>query len=391
MRVAYVCADPGVPVFGRKGCSVHVQEVIRAMREEGAEVELFASRFGGNPTADLKDIRCRELPCVRQGAVGIREQAALRANPELSRVLHSAGGFDLIYERHSLWSYSGMEYAKQEQIPGLLEVNAPLIQEQAAYRELVHADQARVAVSRAFNAASALLAVSTNVATYLYGEASAGGRVHVVPNGVDLKRFNGKLHSGSEHFTIGFVGTLKPWHGIETLIAAFRLCLRWVPNARLLLVGDGPERSNIELEIARLGLTDVVTLTGAVTPEEIPSLLASMDVAVAPYPPLRDFYFSPLKVYEYMAAGCAIVASAVGQIDEVLKSGQTALLCPPGAVAVFASAFRTLHDCPELGNRLGRNARDAVAAHHTWESVVRRILLISASSTSEHTNIKRVG
>ena len=131
MRIAYICADPGIPVFGQKGCSIHVQEVMRAFRQQGATVELFALRWGDGIPADLADVTRHHLPPVPKGDAGVREQVALAINPELQTQLARKGPFDLIYERYSLWSYSALEFAQIQGIPGILEVNAPLIEEQA--------------------------------------------------------------------------------------------------------------------------------------------------------------------------------------------------------------------------------------------------------------------
>src|SRR5262249_53202779 len=82
----------------------------------------------------------------------------------------------------------------------------------------------------------------------------------------------------------------------------------------LLIVGDGPERPRLEADLCARGLRELTQFTGSVDSDEVPGLLASMEVAVAPYPKLASFYFSPLKVYEYMAAGLPIVASRIGQL-----------------------------------------------------------------------------
>ncbi len=147
MRVAYVCADPGVPVFGKKGCSVHAQEVIRSLRGRGASVELFASRLGGKPPAGLDAVPVHPLPPIPAGPTAAREQLALKANHDLRAALTIAGPFDLIYERHSLWSYAGLEYAQECGVPGLLEVNAPLLEEQRRYRHLALPRDAERAVA----------------------------------------------------------------------------------------------------------------------------------------------------------------------------------------------------------------------------------------------------
>src|SRR5207244_963195 len=149
------------------------------------------------------------------------------------------------------------------------------------------------------------------------------GRIHVVPNGVNPDRFPENLAATCPSlpgvFTVGFVGSLKPWHGLPVLVEAFDL-LHWVDNnTRLLIVGDGPERAGLEAELKARGLLSAVHFTGAVDPAEVPGLLASIDAAVAPYASRASFYFSPLKVYEYMAAGLSVVASKVGQLDGLIQ------------------------------------------------------------------------
>src|SRR5262249_57013720 len=153
MRTAYVCADRGIPVFGHKGCSVHVQEVLRAFARLGARIELFTSRPEGEPPAGLETIRIHPLPRVPKADQAVREQAAQAANEALYQMLEREGPFDLVYERYSLWSYAGMEHARDAGTPGLLEVNAPLIDEQAEHRVLVDRSAAEQVAERAFAAA----------------------------------------------------------------------------------------------------------------------------------------------------------------------------------------------------------------------------------------------
>lgn len=384
MHIAYVCADPGVPVFGTKGSSVHVQSVIAALLRRRARVVLFAARFDGAPPPELAGVVCHALPRSPKGAPEAREAALLGANADLAVALEREGPFDLIYERYSLWSYAGMEHALAWSLPGLLEVNAPLIEEQARHRVLIDRAGAERAAWRAFAAASALLAVSDGVADYLRANPAAHGRVAVVPNGVDPRRFAPRLRQDDEPYTIGFVGTLKPWHGLEVLLAAFALLRKRVPSARLLIVGDGPEREALERQAAALGLAASVTFTGAVAPAAIPDLLGQMDVATAPYPDAGRCYFSPLKLYEYMAAGLPVVASRVGQVATTVDHGRSGLLCPPGDAEALAAALVQLHADPALRARLGETARTVVIEHHTWDAVAARILELAKLSTGRH-------
>ncbi|HEV3236723.1 MAG TPA: hypothetical protein VGZ25_07015, partial [Gemmataceae bacterium] len=118
MRIAYVSADQGVPVFGCKGCSIHVQEVLRALVNRGAEIDLFTPRIGGETPSCLESVRLHRLPTISDGDTATREKRALEANDELAKALMKSGPFDWIYERYSLWSHAGMDFAAKVGIPG---------------------------------------------------------------------------------------------------------------------------------------------------------------------------------------------------------------------------------------------------------------------------------
>ena len=382
LRLAYVCADPGVPVFGRKGCSIHVQEVIRALRHQGAHVTLFAARTEGTPPPDLEDLPVRPLPCPRGSDLAQRERAAREANATLWSSLAGAGTFDAIYERYSLWSVAGQQFARAREIPGLLEVNAPLVEEQAAHRGLLDREAAEECAQTVFHAASVLLPVSAEIGSWLRENTQPGTAIEVIENGVNPERFTSfqQAPRSDNTFTIGFVGTLKPWHGLPVLVEAFARIHSRVPQARLLIVGDGPERSALEAQLAHHGLGAATHFTGAVSPEEIPGLLESMDVAVAPYPPREQFYFSPLKVYEYMAAGKPTVASRLGQIAQLIQHDENGLLCEPGDPADLAHQLLRLHHDPALRHRLGTAGRVTIQQSHTWNQVARRILNLARTT-----------
>jgi glycosyltransferase involved in cell wall biosynthesis len=107
-----------------------------------------------------------------------------------------------------------------------------------------------------------------------------------------------------------------------------------------------------------------------------------MDAAVAPYPAQRGFYFSPLKVFEYMAAGLPVVASRVGQLAEVIEDGVTGLLCPPGDAVACAEALGRLRAEPALAARLGLAAREHVRRRHSWRAVAGQILRLAGALSS---------
>ena len=224
------------PVFGRKGASVHVQEVIRGLLGHGATVELFATRTADEPPEDLRGVVVHELPAPASLDAASRERELLAQNGATRASLEAHGPFDLVYERHALWSYAAMEYAADSGTPGLLEVNAPLIEEQARHRELVDVAGATAAAARAFRASDVCLAVSLEVAEYL-GRETPATKVEVVANGADTDRIRPDVEPSrlgpAGSFTFGFVGTLKPWHGLDTLIDGFAMTYRQLTATRV--------------------------------------------------------------------------------------------------------------------------------------------------------------
>jgi glycosyltransferase involved in cell wall biosynthesis len=380
-RIAYVSGDLGVPIFGRKGCSIHAQEILRAFLKTGARVDLFSANLEGEPPSGLENLLLHPLPRPKVKTAAAKEQAALAANATFLSELGSAGPFDLVYERYSLWTFAGMEYARANGVVGFLEVNAPLIEEQAQYRELVDRAAAEGVARHVFANASRLLAVSDGVANYLEQFGCDTAKVCVVPNGVRPDRFPEYTPPSAPApaglFTVGFVGSLKAWHGLSVLLAAFARFRESHPNSRLLIVGDGPERENLAAEAAMRQVVAAVHFIGAVAPEAVPGLLASMDVAVAPYPNLPGFYFSPLKVFEYLAAGVPVVASRIGQLTSLIESGVNGLLVSPGDPEELAVALLELARHRDLRERLGRAGRRTAVRDYSWDAIVQRIFKLA--------------
>lgn len=375
MRIAHVCTDPGIPVFGKKGASVHVQEILRAFLRRGADIAVISPRLEDPVPADLAAVTCRELPKSPKGSdAEARADWALSTNEQIASLLTDEGPFDLIYERHALFAHGAMETAATLGTASILELNAPLIDEQLRHRALVRRDEAVASARRAFAAAGHVAAVSEGAAAYALDYGAAPDRVAVTPNGVDPSRFPASAPPEGP-FTVGFLGTLKPWHDTSTLIEAFALLrARAVPDARLLIVGDGPDRARIEARLDALKLGDAAHLTGAVAAADVPAWLARMHVAIAPYGTDQPFYFSPLKIFEYMAAGLPVVASRVGDLPQVLELGRLGRLAPPDDPAALADELARLALDSALRARLGTAARAHVRAHRTWDAVASRMI-----------------
>lgn len=130
MRLAYVCADPGVPVFGSKGCSIHVQEFLRELLNQGVDTTLIGARIENPRPIHLSGVNVFHSPVTVSKESAAREKEAFSGNLDHLALLRKHAPFDVIYERYSLWSHAGMTFAQERGVPGILEVNAPLIEEQ---------------------------------------------------------------------------------------------------------------------------------------------------------------------------------------------------------------------------------------------------------------------
>ena len=171
---------------------------------------------------------------------------------------------------------------------------------------------------------------------------------------------------------IGFVGSLKPWHGLELLLEAVH-SLPGEEDVGLVFVGDGPMRESLEETCGAPASAYKAVFTGAIPYEQIPAVMKAVDVLVAPYPNMKGFYFSPVKVFEYMASGRPVVASRIGQIGEILEDEKNALLVPAGNSEALANALLRLKSDAPLRDRLGRAAQADVRSQHTWNMRVRTV------------------
>ncbi len=286
--------------------------------------------------ADLEGIRTHQLNCRLSRKSCEREGELIDLNSQIRELLRGADPFDIVYERFALWSHSAMEFAAESGVPGILEVNSPLINEQKTYRTLINEAAAKNIRARCFRAASSLIAVSEQVAQQVRKNYFARFKTTTVPNGVNCNRFRAVAYDGKNtienKIVIGFVGTLKPWHGVSKLIEAFAIVRAKNPDVVLRIVGDGPQRQRLRDFLQQYPDTvqKSVQWLDAIPNSLIPQVLSTFDIAVAPYPELPDFYFSPLKILEYMAAGLPIVASRIGQIPTLVDHESTGLLVKPG-------------------------------------------------------------
>jgi glycosyltransferase involved in cell wall biosynthesis len=275
--------------------------------------------------------------------------------------------------------------ARRLGIPLIYEVNGDLVEE---YRQvgikLTRAQWAAIhyVTRRMFRAAYVVTVSEPLRQTAVARWQLDPGKVHAVSNGAHTDRFARpdaeKVHRARARYSLNgslvimFVGTFKPWHGLDLLLDAFKQLLCSIEQeARLVLVGDGPLRSELEQKVATLNVDRHVTFTGVVPHQDVPALLALADVAVVnPRLTGASASQSPLQLFEYMAAGKAIVAPATPNVQHVLRHGENALLVLPDQCESLANALLQLLVNGDLRRALGQAARQQALAKHSWEQTV---------------------
>ncbi len=419
MKILYLCADLGVPVLGRKGASAHVRELAAAFCRGGDRLIVATPMLTKSPWEEPAplDASLYHVPFAADAdsvllALKTFNEALGVDNSlpgEVRRIVYNNELFkqvkrrfeseppDFIYERASLYSICGVLLAAELHVPLVLEVNAPLALEQSAYRATGLGQLAEQAERWVLSRADAVLTVSAALRDHVLAYGARADRTHIMPNAVNAALFrpgqpDPRLRARwglSEAPVLGFVGGLRPWHGVEALPSLLQRLISVHPRLRLLLVGEGPLRERLEREFEDRQITQHVVFTGAQPHQEIAAFIRLFDVALAPYSRLdHAFYFSPLKLFEYMACGIPVVAANLGQIAEVIRDGETGVLYPPGDLDALTQACERLLSSAAMRSRLGEAAAHEIRARYTWEHNAGRVIelvrpLISARGRGE--------
>lgn len=300
--------------------------------------------------------------------------------------------FDFIYCRPGYLDRAALFLANRLQVPLAIEINAPVIYENRLRKRpmpLSKIDQ--LIITNMLSKAKAVFAVSSILCDYIHREYQLPySKLFVTPNGVDHNKFSRQIDGNpirsrysipADATVIGFTGSFHSWQGIDLLVDAFSQLQKnhLNTNVYLLLIGYGERYNAINKRIATEdSLGHTVILTGKVPHNQLPLLLATCDICVAPYLPVEMFYFSPLKLFEYMAMGKAIIASDIGQIGEVLTS-DSAVLVPPGDVQQLTEAMKTLIHDTSLRKKMGETAYSE-SLKYTWETNVTKVVNVMSST-----------
>ncbi|CAK0774614.1 Glycosyltransferase WbuB [Azospirillaceae bacterium] len=367
-------------IASKDGQDVHVEEMIAAMRRLGHEVVLVApavaasSSFGydGGLAARLK----RLLPGAFYELLELGY--SLYAYRRLKRAWKEHQP-DVLYERYNLFFLPGLWLKRRTGVPYFLEVNAPLAEERAVHGGLKLRALARWSERAVWRGADLTLPVTGVLAGYLRRENVPETQIMVVPNGVNRNRFPGVVDSSAIRaelglngkLVLGFTGFIREWHGLPQVLDAMKA----LPNRaqlHLLVIGEGPGRADLERHAVRIGMAEQVTCLGLVERDRVAACVAAFDVALQPK---VVEYASPLKLFEYMALGRAIVAPDQPNIREVLNDGENALLFRPDDIGHFCEQISRLCADPVLREQLGAAAARSIVTHgYTWDNNARRVL-----------------
>jgi glycosyltransferase involved in cell wall biosynthesis len=291
----------------------------------------------------------------------------------------------VIYQRHTAFNCAGAVLSRVLRLPLVLEFNSSELWKGRYWGGLDLARAAALVERINLAAADRVVVVSRVLHDQLVASGVPSAKILVNPNAVDPRIFNPDVdatrirrrHRLEGKLVVGFSGTFGLWHGIPTLAEALQRVVDARPQVCWLLVGDGPLRRLVDDAIRQHTLGESVILPGLVPHAEMPAYLSACDVLVSPHGRQADggeFFGSPTKLFEYMAAGRPIVASAVGQIAEVLENDDSALLVEPDDAEGLSNAIVRLVDDPGLRTRLGRAARQAAVERHTWRMNAERLL-----------------
>ena len=196
---------------------------------------------------------------------------------------------------------------------------------------------------------------------------------------IDIERFKPEIDASAvrdkyhlnKNTVIGFMGNLEPWHGLPGLLNQFPSIAEKYKNVRLLLVGITLDRDNLPdpADSHLIEYRDRIICTGRIPFNSMPEHLKAIDIFVLPYPGIDFFYFSPIKLFESMGVGCAVVAAGAGQIAEVINDGEDGLLFPPGDYISMKLKIEKLIENPGLRTQLGKSAAENVHSNYTWQKI----------------------
>ncbi len=364
MKIAYVCADSGIAPDGTKGASVHLRSIVTALARAGHDITVLTRRAPARP---------KEFPLPWK---------PLEDPNGLRRDLREASA-DLVVERYSLGHVDGLDAAREIGAGFVLEMNAPLVEEAARYRGQDRDPEDSAREARLLRESDAVAVVSNPLRDHVVPVRGSSRGVGVVRNGYDpeasdMSTGSSLVSSCGGRIPLAFLGHPKPWHGADRLPRLVNRLVDLGYDVEVRIIGGGPGADAIRDEAASIGLADRVVVSGAVSHPEAVRRLGEAALSLAPYPAMPFFYFCPIKVIESMGAGVPVVASAIGDIPEIV--GECGVLVPPGDDDSLATAIARLLDEPQRLESLACAAHSSARSSMTWDHSARALVELATAS-----------
>lgn len=380
-RVLYHHRTQGKAVEG-----VHIRGITDALRVEGIAVDII-SLPGADPYASPKAMSpthqaTRLMKLVSKLPEPLFELAELAYNLvagwRILAYLRQHQDVAFIYERYSLYMFAPVLIARLRGLPVILEINDSATVERV--RPLFFASLAMAVERWVFRKASGLVFVSSVFRDRALAVHSRMAPAIITPNAANIDKFSFTQVQRAAarakwdldgHVVCGYLGAFVPWHAIDQFVYRIADRLAEVPHLKLLLVGDGATFPEVASFVKQRGLEGRVVLSGRVPHDDVPGLLAAMDMAILPS---AGDYTSPVKLFEFMACGVPPVAPDFSPIREVLVEGRTGWMFPAGNLDRAASAvLQRSQNAAEL-QRVGATARAYVAAERQWRNNITQLI-----------------
>lgn len=370
LRIVQLCADRGVAPGATKGAAQHLRGIAAGLSALGHDVVTVAARRAEGPFP---------VPVHRIDTSGRTDGDTTGLDGRVAGLDGRVAGSDIVYERYSLGHTAGLDAARRHGARFVLEVNAPLVDEASRHRPDTVEPAHLAAEARLLAEAELVVVVSDALASW--AAARRTGPVVVVRNGFEPAWFAEPARPADTD-TLVFLGHPKPWHGTDRLPHLLVALARLGHHPRLLVVGGGAGAEALRDRADRMGVGDRIEITGALPPAEASGLLAGAAIGLAPYPPQDDFYFCPLKVLDYLAAGLPVVATDQGDVASLVADA--GVVVPAADDASLAAAVAGLLADPGRRARLGAAGRARAHARMTWHHAAADTLLaIDALLTPE--------
>jgi glycosyltransferase involved in cell wall biosynthesis len=291
------------------------------------------------------------------------------------------GNYNYVYERFAAFQNLGTAFQKKG-IKWILETNSPLFYEASEERKsIVLVNLCKSLELNAYKNCDHIVCVTKElkeIISSLPGVRSE--KILVIPNGVDTNRFNPLTtipFKVSDKFTIGFVGILAPWCGVDILLEAIKELESYNLPIHVVIVGDGIMKQKFQALTQELNITKQVTFVGHVDWAKVPSYISGFDIAYSGQTNLQigKMYHSPLKIYEYMAMGKPVIASAFEDAERMIKNGFNGFLFTSGNVQQLSAVISEAYINNELLTpKRSEEIRLKIVNEHSWQSRTRSLL-----------------